>query len=179
MKDWGGYPKWLDRLLLASLFLLLLLAYSGFLQAESITPQLTKLQNKYSSLTEKLNSLAILSEQDMIKLQAQLPGLIVEVQELSQSVSQLQQEAKDLQVQADGLNLELQTLRQQLTGLKTEIEKLSASLVNSERLMKVFTSQIKAMKMRTDTGLILSVTALIIGVGLAGYSIYNNMQEAK
>jgi len=161
------------------LLLLFFAAFSGSSWAETTSEPLQILQNKYQNLTNSLNRLVILSEQDMIKLQAQLPALILEAQELKQSVSALQTEAKSLQIQADGLSLELQTLKTQLTALKTEIEKLSASLANSERLMKLFTSELKRMKARNNTGLIISAAALLISIGFVGYNLYEKGMEGK
>ncbi len=160
------------KLSIAFLLVFFLLGVDGFLQAESTMGQYRQLQQRYQTLTENLNRLVILSQKDLMTLQAQLPELIIEVQRLNQQVSQLQTEATNLIAQAEGLSLELETLKQQLTGLKTEIDKLSASLENSEKLMKLFTKQVRSLKVKTNTGLAFGIISLLLIIAKIGYDIF-------
>ena len=163
--------KWSRHFFMVCLFLLLFLAYSGFSWGETTSAPLNKLQSKYQTLTNKLNRLVILSEQDMITLQSQLPSLILEVQTLKTSVTTLQTEAANLKVQATGLKQDLTALERQLTELKIEIDKLSASLESLEKQMTIFTTELNQMKRRNETGLIVSVTALLVSIGIAFHDI--------
>ena len=160
-----GDPKCLNRLLTAFWVGVFLLAYSGTVQAETTLDKLDKISIKLTEISKQYNELSVNSEITLMDLQERFPKLVIAVNELKEEANLLSSELELLTEKSD-------TLLGKWTSLKSGIDNLSSSVETLEMSLSILDDSVKRAEKRSNTGLIISIGAAILGILALGYSMF-------
>jgi len=147
------------------LLVLYLLGLVGLASAETTSDKLDEISIKLTEISKQYNELSVNSEITLMDLQERFPKLVIAVGELKEEANLLSSELELLTEKSD-------TLLGKWTNLKSGIDNLSSSVATLGMSLSMLDDSVKRAEKRSNTGLIVSVLAALLGATALGFSLF-------
>lgn len=164
----------IKRFSILFLLLVLFVAPFGSLLGETIPPTSKQLSAELTEISKSFNEILSNSSLTLMDIVEEFPQLLKRLADFEVKLVNFETKLENTFRNSEALEQDLVASMVELSLLRTQFEKVLSSVEIFQTSLIGIEDEVKRMKRRTNTGLVLSIVSALIAAAAALYSAFGN-----